>query len=65
MGDIFHKEQRGRAMALYSFVAMLGPVLGPVCAGWYVCISFSIDRVSTDVGAEKDNAENVMEMGRE
>lgn len=38
MGDIFHKEQRGRAMALYSFVAMLGPVLGPVCAGWYVCI---------------------------
>ncbi|KAJ2917549.1 hypothetical protein MD484_g2881, partial [Candolleomyces efflorescens] len=29
MGDIFHKEQRGRAMALYSFVAMLGPVLGP------------------------------------
>ncbi|KAF6743468.1 MFS polyamine transporter [Ephemerocybe angulata] len=34
VGDLFHEEKRGRVMALYTFVSMLGPVVGPVCAGW-------------------------------
>ncbi|KAJ2923142.1 hypothetical protein H1R20_g13951, partial [Candolleomyces eurysporus] len=45
MGDIFYKEQRGRAMALYSFVAMLGPVLGPVCAGCLVDVIVQISGI--------------------
>ncbi|KAJ8081862.1 hypothetical protein PM082_007708 [Marasmius tenuissimus] len=34
VGDTFHPEERGRAMALYSLGPMLGPALGPVAGGW-------------------------------
>ncbi|RXW11237.1 hypothetical protein EST38_g14617 [Candolleomyces aberdarensis] len=34
LGDVWHPEERGRAIAIYSLAPLLGPVLGPVCAGW-------------------------------
>ncbi|KAF9448084.1 MFS polyamine transporter [Macrolepiota fuliginosa MF-IS2] len=34
LGDIWHAEERGRAVAIYSLAPLLGPVLGPVCGGW-------------------------------
>ncbi|TEB30734.1 MFS polyamine transporter [Coprinellus micaceus] len=34
LGDVWHPEQRGRAIAIYSLAPLLGPVLGPVCGGW-------------------------------
>ncbi|KAL0579325.1 hypothetical protein V5O48_002658 [Marasmius crinis-equi] len=34
VGDTFHPEERGRAMALYALGPMLGPAVGPVAGGW-------------------------------
>ncbi|PPQ78471.1 hypothetical protein CVT25_011866 [Psilocybe cyanescens] len=34
LGDIWHAEERGRAIAIYSLAPLLGPVVGPVCGGW-------------------------------
>ncbi|KAI5927664.1 major facilitator superfamily domain-containing protein [Camillea tinctor] len=34
--DIIPTEQRGRAMALWSVGPLLGPVIGPICAGFLV-----------------------------
>ncbi|KAF8994689.1 MFS polyamine transporter [Cyathus striatus] len=34
LGDTWHPEQRGKAIAIYSLAPLLGPVLGPVCGGW-------------------------------
>ncbi|KAH9476320.1 Efflux pump vrtL [Psilocybe cubensis] len=34
LGDIWHAEERGRAIAIYSLAPLLGPVIGPVCGGW-------------------------------
>ncbi|THU93514.1 MFS polyamine transporter [Dendrothele bispora CBS 962.96] len=34
VGDTFHPEQRGRAIAIYSLGPMIGPALGPVVGAW-------------------------------
>ncbi|PPQ70367.1 hypothetical protein CVT24_013142 [Panaeolus cyanescens] len=34
MGDTWHPEERGRAIAIYSLAPLLGPVIGPICGGW-------------------------------
>ncbi|KAF9044167.1 MFS polyamine transporter [Panaeolus papilionaceus] len=34
LGDTWHPEERGKAIAIYSLAPLLGPVLGPVCGGW-------------------------------
>ncbi|PPQ70272.1 hypothetical protein CVT26_014561 [Gymnopilus dilepis] len=34
LGDVWHPEERGRAIAIYSLAPLLGPVIGPVCGGW-------------------------------
>ncbi|KAL0566102.1 hypothetical protein V5O48_015916 [Marasmius crinis-equi] len=34
VGDTFHPEERGRAIALYSLGPVLGPAVGPVAGGW-------------------------------
>ncbi|KDR79428.1 hypothetical protein GALMADRAFT_117698 [Galerina marginata CBS 339.88] len=34
LGDLWHPEERGRAIAIYSLAPLLGPVAGPVCGGW-------------------------------
>ncbi|KAK7462878.1 hypothetical protein VKT23_007457 [Stygiomarasmius scandens] len=34
VGDTFHPEQRGRAIATYSLGPMIGPALGPVVGAW-------------------------------
>ncbi|KAF8900739.1 MFS polyamine transporter [Gymnopilus junonius] len=34
LGDTWHPEERGRAIAIYSLAPLLGPVIGPVCGGW-------------------------------
>ncbi|KAI1491814.1 major facilitator superfamily domain-containing protein [Biscogniauxia mediterranea] len=34
--DLMPTEQRGRAMALWSIGPLLGPVIGPICAGFLV-----------------------------
>ncbi|KAF9560805.1 MFS polyamine transporter [Agrocybe pediades] len=34
LGDVWRAEERGRAIAIYSLAPLLGPVIGPVCAGW-------------------------------
>lgn len=34
LGDIWHAEERGKAIAIYSLAPLLGPVIGPVCGGW-------------------------------
>lgn len=36
LGDTWHPEERGRAIAIYSLAPLLGPVFGPVCGGWCV-----------------------------
>lgn len=36
LGDVWHPEERGKAIAIYSLAPLLGPVIGPVCGGWYV-----------------------------
>ncbi|KAJ3515624.1 hypothetical protein NMY22_g14409 [Coprinellus aureogranulatus] len=34
IGDVWHAEERGKAIAIYSLAPLLGPVIGPVCGGW-------------------------------
>lgn len=34
LGDLFHAEQRGLAMSLYSLAPMLGPAVGPIAGGF-------------------------------
>ncbi|KAI5115610.1 hypothetical protein M0805_006818 [Coniferiporia weirii] len=34
LGDCWHPEERGQAMALYTLVPLLGPVIGPLCGAW-------------------------------
>jgi MFS family permease len=34
LGDVWHAEERGKAIAIYSLAPLLGPVIGPVCGGW-------------------------------
>ena len=39
LADVWHAEQRGKAIAIYSLAPLLGPVLGPVCGSWFVLCS--------------------------
>ncbi|KAA1478671.1 MFS polyamine transporter [Dentipellis sp. KUC8613] len=34
LGDVWHAEQRGQAIAVYSLAPLLGPVIGPIAGGW-------------------------------
>ncbi|KAG6860812.1 hypothetical protein C0995_007313 [Termitomyces sp. Mi166 len=34
LGDVWHPEERGKAISIYSLAPLLGPVLGPVCGAW-------------------------------
>jgi MFS family permease len=34
MGDLFHAEDRGKAISLFTMGPLLGPALGPVAGGW-------------------------------
>jgi multidrug resistance protein len=34
ISDLFRREQRGTAMALYSLGPLMGPVIGPICGGF-------------------------------
>jgi multidrug resistance protein len=34
LADVFNPEQRGTAIALYSLMPMLGPVVGPITGAW-------------------------------
>ncbi|KII89443.1 hypothetical protein PLICRDRAFT_688165 [Plicaturopsis crispa FD-325 SS-3] len=34
LGDCWHSEERGKAIALYSLAPLLGPVIGPICGAW-------------------------------
>ncbi|KZT40250.1 MFS general substrate transporter [Sistotremastrum suecicum HHB10207 ss-3] len=34
LGDCWHPEQRGKAIAVYSLAPLLGPVVGPVAGAW-------------------------------
>lgn len=34
ISDLFLREQRGRAMSMYSLGVMFGPVIGPICGGF-------------------------------
>ncbi|KAG5652150.1 hypothetical protein H0H81_006134 [Sphagnurus paluster] len=34
LGDVWHAEERGRAIAIYSLAPLLGPVIGPICGAW-------------------------------
>ena len=34
MSDCWHKEERGSAIALYSLMPFLGPVIGPIAGGY-------------------------------
>lgn len=34
IADMFVKEQRGTAMAIFTFGPLFGPVLGPICGGF-------------------------------
>ncbi|KAG6000743.1 hypothetical protein E4U21_005042, partial [Claviceps maximensis] len=34
LSDLFTAEERGRAMAAYSLMPLLGPAIGPVAGGW-------------------------------
>lgn len=36
IGDIWHPEERGRAIGIYCAAPLLGPVVGPVCGAWLV-----------------------------
>ncbi|KAF8964568.1 MFS polyamine transporter [Flammula alnicola] len=33
-GDVWHAEERGKAIAIYSLAPLLGPVIAPVCGAW-------------------------------
>ncbi|KAG6816603.1 hypothetical protein H0H87_004695 [Tephrocybe sp. NHM501043] len=34
LGDVWHAEERGKALAIYTLAPLLGPVIGPVCGAW-------------------------------
>ncbi|KAJ3980600.1 MFS polyamine transporter [Lentinula detonsa] len=34
LGDVWHPEERGKAIAVYSLAPLLGPVLGPIAGAW-------------------------------
>ena len=34
MGDLFHAEDRGKAIALFTMGPLLGPAVGPIAGGW-------------------------------
>lgn len=34
LGDCFHAEERGRAIAIYSLAPLLGPAVGPIAGGF-------------------------------
>jgi multidrug resistance protein len=34
LGDLFHPDQRGKAMGLYAMGPLLGPAIGPVAGAW-------------------------------
>ncbi|KAF9531434.1 MFS polyamine transporter [Crepidotus variabilis] len=34
IGDVWHPEERGRAIGIYCAAPLLGPVVGPVCGAW-------------------------------
>jgi multidrug resistance protein len=34
MGDLFHAEDRGKALALFTMGPLLGPAVGPIAGGW-------------------------------
>lgn len=34
LGDIWLPQERGKAMALYSLMPLLGPAVGPIAGGW-------------------------------
>ncbi|KAG6878232.1 hypothetical protein C0993_010354 [Termitomyces sp. T159_Od127] len=34
IGDVWHPEERGKAISIYSLAPLLGPVVGPVCGAW-------------------------------
>ncbi|KAF8433769.1 MFS polyamine transporter [Boletus edulis BED1] len=34
LGDCWHPEERGKAIALYSLAPLLGPVIGPIAGAW-------------------------------
>ena len=34
IGDCWHAEERGKAVAIYSLAPLLGPVIGPVAGAW-------------------------------
>ncbi|KAE9404127.1 MFS polyamine transporter [Gymnopus androsaceus JB14] len=36
VGDTFHPEERGRAIAIYALGPMVGPAVGPVIGAWIV-----------------------------
>jgi MFS family permease len=35
LGDCWHREERGKAIAIYSLAPLLGPVVGPIAGAWY------------------------------
>ncbi|KAJ6604016.1 MFS polyamine transporter [Mycena sp. CBHHK59/15] len=39
IGDMWAPEERGRPMALYSLMPLLGPVIGPTCGAWIAQLS--------------------------
>ncbi|KJA21691.1 hypothetical protein HYPSUDRAFT_77725 [Hypholoma sublateritium FD-334 SS-4] len=34
IGDVWHSEERGKAIAIYSLAPLLGPAIGPLCGSW-------------------------------
>ncbi|KAJ3904032.1 MFS polyamine transporter [Lentinula edodes] len=34
LGDVWHPEERGKAIAVYSLAPLLGPVVGPIAGAW-------------------------------
>ncbi|KAJ3771713.1 MFS polyamine transporter [Lentinula raphanica] len=34
LGDVWHAEERGKAIAVYSLAPLLGPVVGPIAGAW-------------------------------
>lgn len=34
VADLFSAEERGLAIAIYSFISILGPAIGPICGGF-------------------------------